>query len=210
MICLFQLHYFLPIPFMLLYGWKSTKLDRYKNLLGFPALCFFAFATVLLKYLYELRLFYLVDPLLFFTYGVFVCMGTDILMDRGWHFPQALSVAFNLAFFNSVYWEAPIHIYTLLYRGYVDAAFPLHLLYTIPFFFVYQKTRLPKPHGRFCLAFLGGLAFSALSLLAVLTFHSPDIWSQPLPMWTSLLWFVDRVVCFTLLIWIYSHAEAMV
>ena len=210
MICLYHLHYFLPILFMLLYSYKTDKYDWLIKPYVIPFIAAIFLVAGYLKYLYIMGAIYFMDPYLFLLYSLFVLMGTDVLVTRGIHLPQALSIAFNLAFFNSVYWELPIHIYTILYHGYFDAAFPLHVLYAIPFFFIYQKTRLPKPHSRFYLAFLGGLVFSTLSLLAVIIFHSPDIWSQPLPLWANFLWFVDRIVCFTLLIWIYSHAEAIV
>jgi len=191
---------------MLLYGWRTERFDWMKNHTCL-ALIAYAFITFLLMKLQDMQILYVVDPWLFLLYGGLVIMGTEIFMDHGLHFPQALSFAFNLAFFNSVYWETPIHIYTVLYHGYFDAAFPLHVIYVLPFFFLYQKTRFPKPHWKQYTLFFFGLLISTCCLVPVILFHNPDIWNNPLPLWGEMLWYLNRVLTYVVLCKLFTGGE---
>ena len=206
MISLFFLNYFLPIPFMLLYSLKTDRFNRFYGLFDFPFLVVSGFVAFALKFLYQFYGVFIVDSILFFLYSNLVCLGV-IAFQKKCNLPQALSISFNLAFFNSVYWEIPIHIYTILYHGYVDMAAHLHVLYALPIFFVYQKIRLPNPAWKNYALFLSGLLISTLCLLPVITFHSPDIWNNPPPSWAGLLWLLNRIICFLILCKIYVKGE---
>ena len=203
---LYILHYFLPIPFMALYSWKTDRFDKYWEFrLIAPIICM---SLLLLKTLYDIYGVFFVNWILTLLYTLLIILGTELFLDKC-HLPQALSLAFNLAFFNSVYWETPIHVYTALYHGYIDAAFPLHVIYILPFFFLYQKIRFPKPHRKQYALFCLGLLISTLFLLPVIIFYNPDIWSNPVPSWASLLWYINRFVSYAILCKLFLMGESL-
>lgn len=81
---------------------------------------------------------------LIIAYTTLVLFGTSIFAKKGWTYPQALSLSFCLTYFGSFLWELPTHIYTIIVRGGIDGAFPLHLLFIFPIIFVYEKVRTNK------------------------------------------------------------------
>jgi len=92
---------------MMLYEWKTDKYDWIVKPYALPiyaGIVLVAANLILLK-----DVLYFVDPYLFLIYGSMVCWGTYFMVEyKKIHLPQALSFAFSLAFFNSVYWETPI------------------------------------------------------------------------------------------------------
>jgi len=119
--------------------------------------------------------------------------------------PQALSLAFNLAFFNSLYWEIPIHVYTPLYLGFFDETYPLHFIYAFPAIFLCSKLRFPNPHKKTILLFMAGLAFSTIGLWLRVQ-HNPYIWTD-FPSYIDWFGLVNRFVCFAFLLKIFYDAE---
>ena len=183
--------WFAPIPFMLLYHLKTKKLNISTKYI-FPAILIAEIVSYFLvekipSYRSELFVFYIV--LVSFAF---------ITFRKKYDFPQALSIAFCLGFFISLYWEIPYHIFTIIQRGYFDQAFPLHLLYAFPAVFIWQKTELKidkknifllgsslglSTFGMFCLIGLG-------ADISVGYANAGIIWFT-----TETVWFMTRVVC---------------
>jgi len=174
--------------------------------MDFPLLCVSSFVTVGLKLMQDRGDFFFVDPLLFFLYFNFVGLGTLVFLKKT-SFPQALSLAFNLAFFSSVYWEIPIHVYTILYKRFIDRAIFLHVLYALPIFFVLQKVTFSNSTWRNIAVFLSGLMVSTVCLGLVILFYSGNIWNITLPKWANMLFYVNRVASFMCLCFLFGGGE---
>lgn len=198
---LYLLHFVLPVPFMLLYELKTDKFNRYYSL---------AWWIVTAIFLYEI-LEILGTKVTFFTaelitlYFLMVGLGIHVFTQKH-DLPQALSLSFNLAFFNSLYWEIPIHIYTPLYLGFLDATTPLHLIYAFPAVFLLSKLRFPNPARNQRLLFLAGVLFSALCLVPALLWH-PYLWGVEHPFWLQQVWNLNRIGCYAILLKVFVSAE---
>ena len=125
--------FLLPIPFILLFFIKTNKLNfikKYNFLLLFIPIFIYIF-TPEFGFKIELAL----------AYTIFLLFGTQLFNKKGWSIPQALSISFCLTYFGSFLWELPHHIYTIIIYGGIDGAFPLHIIYIFPIFFIYEKLK---------------------------------------------------------------------
>jgi len=200
---LFWLSYLLPIPFMALWGLRTDRLDRLWRRLSPAALAIWLLLTA---FLYAVRPPFFVAWEIFALYSSAVCLGTWVFLRRC-HLPQALSLSLNLCYFGSLYWELPIHVWTVVHQGYVDRAAYLHLLHAVPVFFVAEKVRLPEPAWRSWALLLLGLAVSALFLLP-LVLRRVDIWAPSAgSMWAGPRWLLNRAVCLAVLLYAYGRGE---
>ena len=191
-------HLFLPIPFMLLYSLQTKKFNRFTNVVVLTPV---AISLIL----YRLNISATsVGSTLQTCYALMFAIGTFIFRQK-YDLPQAVSFAFNLAFFNSLYWEIPIHIYTPIYLGFFDQTYPLHVIYAFPAVFLYNKLRFPNPHKKTILLFLSGLIFSTIGLgLRVL--YNPYIWGD-FPPYIDWFSFANRFFCFGILLKIFYNTE---
>jgi len=197
---LYLSHLFLPIPFMLLYDFQPDKLDS----LTVPVALFPPYASLIMHLLNISATS--VGTLLQICYASMISLGIFVFRLKWYNLPQALSIAFNLAFFNSLYWEIPIHVYTPLYLGFFDKTYPLHFIYAFPAVFLWSKLRFPNPLKKTVSLFMMGLIFSTIGLwLRVL--HNPYIWTADLPSHVNWFSFINRFVCFAFLLKIFYDAE---
>lgn len=186
--------WFLPIPFMLLYHIKTKKLDFL-----FPALCAGALFGIILPFLPEANFGFTPDLIQFYTLAVF---ASFLLFYTKYELPQALSIAFCLTFFASLYWELPCHIFTTVYKGYIDQAFPVHTLFVYPGLFVWTKISL-KPDRTNFLLFLSSMVVSSLSLVFLFRigadFYITYINPPSLQYIMEVVWMFTRAFCFSAL-----------
>ena len=186
--------WFVPIPFMILYHIKTKKLDFL-----FPTVCAGTIFSLVLPTFLGIGLGFTKDLLQFYTLMVFFSF---LLFYSKYQLPQALAIAVCLTFFASVYWETPTHIYTIIHRGYVDQALPLHLLYAFPGVFIWGKIALKKDKINFLLVTLS-IVVSTVVLGFLLSIGS-DIFlvvdnSPNLQQITQGAWMLNRVLSFSTL-----------
>jgi len=182
--------FLLPIPFMALFYVKTNKLDFLKKW-SLPILFIPIFAQIFftdIGFKFELVL----------AYTIFVLFGAYVFNSKGWTYPQALSLSFCLAYFGSFLWELPTHIYTIIVRGGIDGAFPMHLLYIFPIIFIYEKVQTNQPKKEILNTIISILGFSMI-VLVVLLAGGYNIWyvNQNPPLEQSImefLWMFNRII----------------
>ena len=187
--------WFLPIPFMLLFFFRTKKLNKYTNLVFYCLV-----ANVI-------ALFFVNHDNLGFNFWLIqyylMAIGIVFLIYRKQlDFPQALSLSFNTVYFNSFFWEIPIHIYTPIVRGYFDQALPLHLLYFFPFLFIWNVTKIPlNKKTLFLLALNFTVSTLLLFLLLSLNVNIWNVTAMPLNMQfiTQTIWMLNRIISLTCL-----------
>lgn len=182
--------YLLPIPFMALFYIKTDKLNFLKK---------YQILTLFIPIFMQLifgDLGYNIE--LIFAYVILVLLGTTIFNEKGWTYPQALSLSFCLVFFGSFLWELPILTYTIIIRGGIDGAFPLHLLFIFPMVFVYEKVKTNKKRINNLNLLLVMMVCSSIGLLVLIT-SKVDIWNivqsrMSDQVFAQTLWMVNRVI----------------
>lgn len=203
MITILQIAYFtsylLPIPFMALFFIKTTHLDFLKK---YGILTLF---IPILAYLYLGNLGYALPLVL--GYWILILFGTSIFNKKGYTYPQALSISFCLAYFGSILWELPIIIYTIIIRGGIDGAFPLHIIYIFPMLLIYEKIKTNKSRKEIISTLTWILSYSVL-ILIVLVLDGFNIWvvSQNSISGQGIMefwWMINRIVVITGLFLIY-------
>lgn len=181
----------IPIPTMILFFWKTNKLDKF-TFLTIPftvIISIFVFTTgVQLGFRPELIIFYLI----MMTFSL-------LLFRKKYNFPRALCIAVNLSFFGSLFWETPYHVYTIYLRGYLDQAFPLHLLYAFPAVFIWGKIKLRV--DELDIGLIGfSLGISTLSMILLLDLGADLFWTYTNPpnLWLliEITWMFVRAICF--------------
>lgn len=196
------LSFLLPIPFMALFYIKTNKLDFMKKY-GILTLFIPIFLNILSSdFGYHLDLT--------FAYMIFVLFGAHIFSQKVWTYPQALSLSFCLTYFASFLWELPTHIYTIIVRGGVDGAFPLHLLFIFPIIFIYEKVQTNQSRKEVYNILVQIIGYSTLSMI-VLLLSGIDIWNvaqnpQSGQIVEEALWMVNRMVVVIGLFYIYSKS----
>jgi len=195
--------YFLPIPFMLLYYIKTEKLNFMYRLT--TILVPLVVGTLLITNTW-LGGF---NPPLVFFYIVVVFIGL-LLFRKKYNFPQAMSLVFNIVFLNLLYWESPVFIYTILYRGYIDQAISLHILPIFSFYFLYTKLNFKLTKANILLL-LYGFVFST-TVLYFLISRKIDIWTIDVYL-SGMYWFKEmsysamRVVCLAVLYLVFYNCK---
>lgn len=195
--------FLLPVPFMALFFVKTDKLNFLKTN-PFPAFIVLVFLQIVfgtLGYVFPLVI----------AYTSLVLLGTSIFSSKGWTMPQALSLSFCLTYFGSFFWELPTHIYTIIVRGGVDGAFPLHLLFVFPMLLVYEKIKTNRTREDVFLRASRLLLFSVL-VLAGLLVGGYDIWSVPanplsMQVVEEAVWMANRVIVVIGLFMIYRNSS---
>jgi hypothetical protein len=137
--------------------------------------------------------------------------GASVFNRRGWTYSQALSMSFCLVYFGSFLWELPTHIYTVIVRGGIDGAFPLHLLFIFPMIFIYEKVKTNQSRKRIAITLLEILGYSTL-LLIVLLIANFNVWnvSQNPASAQGIeqsLWMINRMVVMVGLFSIYAESS---
>ena len=191
--------FLLPIPFMILFYIKTDKLNFLKkyNILTlfipiFASLCFddTGFNLGLIT-----------------TYMIFVLFGTSIFNSKGWGYPQALSISFLLTYFGSFLWELPTLIYTIIIRGGIDGAFPLHVIYIFPILFIFEKIKINQPKKTTITLLAWMIFYSVLALFALISINA-DIWNvtqntTAMQAIEQVSWMMNRIIVITGLFAIY-------
>ena len=197
------LSFLLPIPFMALFYFKTTKFNFLKNYIVLTFLI-----PVFLRISFGNNIGYNIE--LIITYMTFFVFGTLFFNRKNWTFLKSISLSFCLVFFGSFLWELPYHIYTIIIRGGIDGAFPLHLLYIFPIVFVYEKVRTNKLFKENVKTLCIILGFSSLVMISLLL-SSYNIWNVYLN--SSIeqtieksVWIISRAVTFLGLFFIYSKS----
>jgi len=185
----------LPIPFMLLYFVKTKRLNKYTD---------FAFYVLVAAFV---GLFFADSNRLGFSfwllqYYVMAVNAVFLLYRRKLDFPQALSLAFNTVYFNSFFWEIPIHVYTPIAKGFIDQAASLHLLYVFPFFFIYSVTDIKVTRENLAVLALN-FAVSTFLMWLLLALNI-DIWNVTAEPFdrrfiVEFTWLVNRIFSLTCL-----------
>ena len=143
-------------------------------------------------------------------YWILILFGTSIFNKKGYTYPQALSLSFCLAYFGSFLWELPTLIYTIIIRGGIDGAFPLHIIYIFPILFIYEKIKTNRSKKENTTALTWILSCSAIILL-VLVLGGFDIWNIGYNSITNqrieeFLWMFNRIIIIIGLFIIYSKS----
>ena len=186
--------WFVPIPFMFLYHLKTKKLDFL-----FPTVCASTIFFYVLPLLLGEGLGFMSSLFQLYILAVFLSF---LLFYSKYQLPQALAIAICLTFFASVYWEIPTHIYTIIHRGYIDQAFPLHLLYAFPGVFIWGKIALKKDKINVFLVVLG-MVISTIVLGFLLNIGSDIFFAINNPanlrQVTENAWTLNRILLFSTL-----------
>lgn len=194
------LSFLLPVPFMILFYIKTNKLNFLKNN-PFPVFFVLVFLQIIFDYLgYNL-------PLII-AYISLTLLGVSIFVKKSLTYPQALSISFCLTYFGSFFWELPTHIYTIIIRGGIDGAFPLHLLFIFPVIFVYEKVKTNKTKKEIFSIVFKITSCSVIILLFLVIFNF-DIWYVPANSPTNqiieeVLWITNRIIVIVGLFKIYE------
>jgi hypothetical protein len=195
--------YLLPVPFMALFFIKTGHFDFLKK---------FGVLTVFIPILAYLLLGDIGYNLpLVIGYWILILFGATIFNKKGYTYPQALSLSFCLAYFGSFLWELPTLIYTIVIRGGIDGAFPLHIIYIFPILFIYEKIKTNKPKKEVASTLVWVLSYSAL-VLSVLVLGGFDIWninynSIANQRFEEFMWMINRIIVITGMFLIYSKSS---
>jgi hypothetical protein len=194
MITILQIVYFtsylLPILFIALFFIKTTRLDFLKK---FGILTLF---IPILTYFYLGSIGYTLPLVL--GYWILILFGASIFNTKGYTYPQSLSISFCLAYFGSFLWELPTLIYTIIMRGGVDGAFPLHIIYIFPILFIYEKIKTNQSKKEITIT-LTQILFYSVMVLFVSILSGFDIWNIKQNSISNqgnleFLWMINRMV----------------
>lgn len=193
----------LPIPFMILYHSRTARL----NFLTYPTITL----LLLTAATYPFLLFSSFHSDVLIVYSVTITIGIYVL--RFWknlNYLQALSLAFITSFVASSYWEIPIFLFTIVHRGFIDQAMPLHLLSFFPVIFLLQKLRVTNKRRTIFILLLGLLISVVFMLPLIHTGVLPsflDTQKYVSPLWLEILWVSNRLICFFPLLYIVYRSK---
>lgn len=154
--------------------------------------------------LFYFRINLAISSILILFYSIMGSIGILAFM-RKYDFVKSLSLSVALGFAASGLWEVPIIVYTIFYKGYIDGAFPLHLLFIIPLLLLQRDIKI-KPSKINILTIVSLMAFNCLMLLIHIQIHGANIYSIGGIENNILLWF-SRIVTVITLYSIYYRGE---
>jgi len=154
--------------------------------------------------LYYYRIGIVISSSLILFYSVAVSLGIIVFM-RKYDYVKSLSLSVALAFVASGVWEIPIILYTVAYRGYIDGAFPLHVIYIIPLLLLMSDIRIEVSRINIMTALLMML-FNCTMLGIHIKIHGANIWIVR-GFTTNILLWVSRPVTVAALYSIYYRGE---
>jgi len=195
--------FLLPVPFMALFYIKTTKFNPLKNYIVLTFLI-----PVFLRVFFGVSIGYNIELITF--YITFVIFGTYFFNQRNWSFLQSLSLSFCLVYFSSFLWELPYHIFTIIVRGGIDGAFPLHLLFIFPIVFVYEKVKTNRKILENMDIIYTILLFSFIVMINLLM-YGYNVWNVTLNLpyeqiIEESLWMITRTVTVLGLFFMYSKS----
>lgn len=161
------LFYLIPAISPILMRTKTNRFDSLK------------YPTIFGLIIFGMMLFYFrisiaVSSILILFYSIMVSLGILVFM-RKYDFIKSLSLSVALGFAASGLWEIPIITYTIFYKGYIDGAFPIHLLFILPLLLLLSDIRI-EVSRRNILTALFIMAFNYLMLVIHIQIHGPNIW----------------------------------
>lgn len=188
----------LPTISPILMRTNTNKFDPLK----YPTLCV-SLAVGLILYYYRISI--VISSTLILFYSVAVSLGIIVFM-RKYDYVKSLSLSVALAFAASGIWEIPIILYTVAYKGYIDGAFPLHLVYIIPLLLLMSEIRIEASCINVMTALLMML-FNCAMLGVRTKFFDPDIWNVGYGFISDVPYWLSRVVTIVALYSIYYRGE---
>ncbi len=191
------LMYLIPVMSPILMRTKTNRFDslKYPTIIG---------AVIFGSILYYFQISIAISSLLIFFYCAMVSLGIFIFM-RKYDYVKALSLSVALGFAASGLWEVPIIVYTMFYKGYIDAAFPLHILFLLPLLLLRNDIRI-KVSNVNILTYVFLMIFNCLMLVIHIQIHGANIYSVGGVANNILLWF-SRIVTVITLYSIYYRGE---
>jgi len=195
------LFWILPIPVMIFYHIKTTKLNFMYRLM-------FLQVSILIT-IFVISNFQLgFNPVLMSYYVVVGFIGL-MFFKKKYDYPQAVSIVFNIIFLNLLYWESPTYIYTVFVYG-IREAVVLHIFPIYSFFFLYTilDFKLTKENVQLLLL---GFGFSCITLW-FLVYSNVNIWYSETYL-EGMYWFkevvysITRSVCLTILYYIFYNCS---
>ena len=177
---------------------NTNKFDSLK----YPTLCVSWIPGVVLYYL-PIKNFVASYSLILF-YSVAISLGIIAFMHK-YDYIKSLSLSVALAYAASGIWEIPIILYTVAYRGYIDGAFPLHIIFIIPLLLLMSDIRIQVSYVNIVVVLLM-LFFNCAMLGIRIKFFGVNLWNVhsfigSVPYWLS------RVVTIIALYSIYYRGE---
>jgi len=156
------------------------------NSLKYPTLCVSWIPGVIVYY-HHIENFVASWSLVLF-YPVAASLGIIAFM-RKYDYVKSLSLSVALAYAASGIWEIPIILYTIAYKGYVDGAFPLHMLPIIPLLLLVSDIRIQVSYMNVAVVLIMML-FNCAILGVRIVFFGANIWCiysfiSNIPFWLS-------------------------
>lgn len=190
--------YLLPTISPILMRTNTNKFDSLK----YPTLCV-SLISGLIIYYFRIG-FSVVSSSLIFFYSVAVSLGIITFMHK-YDYIKSLSLSVALAYAASGTWEIPVILYTVAYRGYIDGAFPLHIIPIIPLLLLMSDIRIQVSYVNVVVVLLMMLFNCAMLGVRIKVFGA-NLWSvcdfiSNIPFWLS------RVVTIIALYSIYYRGE---
>ncbi len=176
---------------------NTNKFDSLK----YPTFCV---SLVFGLILYYYRISIVISSILILFYSVAVSLGIIVFM-RKYDYVKSLSLSVALAFAASGIWEIPIILYTVVYRGYIDGGFPLHLVYIIPLLLLMSEIRIEVSRIDIMTVLLMML-FNCAMLGIHIKIHGANIWIVH-GFTTNILLWLSRPVTVAALYSIYYRGE---
>lgn len=177
---------------------NTNKFDSLK----YPTLCV-SWIPGLVLYYHPLENFVASWSLILF-YSVAISLGIIAFM-RKYDYVKSLSLSVALAYAASGIWEIPIILYTIAYRGYVDGAFPLHVLPVIPLLLLVSDIRIQVSHTNI-VALLLVMLFNCAMLGVRVKVFGANLWNV-LGFIPNISFWLARVVTIIALYSIYYRGE---
>lgn len=160
-----------------------TNTKRF-NFLKYPSVI----AFLLIGFLsYYFRISVVVSSTLILHYSIMVSFGIIFFM-RKYDYLKAISLSIALSFAASGIWELPIIVYSIIYKGYIDGAFPLHIIYLLPLLLLQSDIKFKNKSRPIVIAVMM-MTFNCLMLVLHIQIHGAHIWSVSGFYENILLWF---------------------